>query len=316
MPNWLLLTATLPTHPSALRVRVWRALKATGAGTLREGVYLLPDGATTAKALWELEATIADAGAQAHMLVVQARDEAQEQSFRALFDRTEHYADLLESIKDARGSIKKSSEAQLHKTLRTLEQQLQAIQANDFFPGRESQKVADALAKLRREVELHLSPDEPARSQAVIEQRRASDYQCRKWATRRRPWIDRLATAWLILRFIDKAPSFVWLADPKKCPKDALGFDFDGATFTHAGDKVTFEVVAQAFGLDGDVALQRLGQLVHYIDVGGIPIDEAPGLEMVVRGLQAQHADHGKLLASSAAVFDSLYAALKVPNER
>ena len=316
MQSWLLLTATLPTHPSALRVRVWRALKATGAGTLREGVYLLPDGAATAKALWELEATIAEAGAQAHMLVVQARDEAQEQSFCALFDRTEHYAELLESIKDARGSIKKSSEAQLHKTLRALEQQLQSIQASDFFPGRDGQKAADALSRLRREVELHLSPDEPATSQTSIEQRRASDYQGRRWATRRRPWIDRLASAWLVLRFIDKTPSFIWLANPKKCPKDALGFDFDGATFTHVGDRVTFEVVAQSFGLDKDEALQRLGQLVHYIDVGGIPIDEASGLEMVVRGLQAQYADDDQLLASSVAVFDALYAALKVPNER
>jgi hypothetical protein len=316
MTSWLLLTATLPTNPSALRVRVWRALKATGAGSLREGVYLLPDSAPTAKALWELESTIVDAGAQAHMLVVEARDEAQERSFRALFDRTEQYAELLESIKDARGGIRKASEAQLHKTLRGLEQQLQAIQASDFFSGREGQKAGDALAKLRRDVELQLSPDEPAASHAAIEQRRASDYQGRKWATRRRPWIDRLATAWLVLRFIDKSPSFLWLADPKKCPKDALGFDFDGATFTHVGDKVSFEVVAQAFGLDGDPALQRLGQLVHYIDVGGIPVDEAPGLEMVVRGLQAQHADDDRLLAASVPVFDSLHAALKVPHER
>lgn len=316
MTSWLLLTATLPTHPSALRVRVWRALKATGAGSLREGVYLLPDSAPTAKALWELESTISDAGAQAHMLVVQARDEAQEQSFRALFDRSEQYTELLQSIKDARGGIKTASEAQLHKTLRGLEQQLQTIQASDFFPGREGQKAGDALAKLRRDVELHLSPDEPAASHAAIEQRRPSDYQGRKWATRRRPWIDRLATAWLVLRFIDKSPSFAWLADPKKCPRDALGFDFDGATFTHVGDKVSFEVVAQAFGLDGDPALQRLGQLVHYIDVGGIPVDEAPGLEMVVRGLQAQYADDDRLLAASVPVFDSFYAALKVPHER
>ena len=76
MNEWLVLTATLPTSPSALRVRVWRALKATGAGTLREGVYVLPTGAPTAPALWDIERTIADAGADAHMLVVNARDDA------------------------------------------------------------------------------------------------------------------------------------------------------------------------------------------------------------------------------------------------
>ena len=89
MTEWLILTATLPTHPSALRVRVWRALKATGAGTLREGVYVLPNGAATAHSLWDIERAIAEAGADAHMLVVTARDEAQEQAFRALFDRAD-----------------------------------------------------------------------------------------------------------------------------------------------------------------------------------------------------------------------------------
>ena len=92
MTDWLVLSATLPTHPSALRVRVWRALKATGAGTLREGVYVLPEHASSAMTLWELERTISEAGAEAHMLVLQARDEAQEQSFRALFDRSELFA--------------------------------------------------------------------------------------------------------------------------------------------------------------------------------------------------------------------------------
>lgn len=88
MPTWLILTATLPTTPSGLRVRVWRALKATGAGTLREGVCLLPEAVPTAPALWDLARTIMAAGADAHLLVVPARDEVQAQAFDALFDRS------------------------------------------------------------------------------------------------------------------------------------------------------------------------------------------------------------------------------------
>ena len=312
MSGWLILTATLPTNPSALRVRVWRALKATGAGTLREGVYVLPTSAPTAPALWDIERTIAEAGADAHMLIVQPRDDAQEQSFRALFDRSDQYAELLQSIKEARGSIGKASEVELHKGLRTFEQQLLALQASDFFPGKACDKAAGALATLRREVELRLSPGEPASADADIQRQSVQDYQRRIWATRKRPWVDRLATAWLVRRFVDKAPKFVWLADPKKCPKSALGFDFDGARFTHVADKVTFEVVAHTFGLDEDPALKRLGQLVHYIDVGGIPVDEAAGVEMTVRGLQAQHDDDDALLTASCAFFDTLYAALRL----
>ena len=265
--KWLVLTATLPTSPSGLRVRVWRSLKATGAGTLREGVYVLPEHAGTAETFWSLERSIVDAGADAHLLLLDARDTAQEQSFQALFDRSELYVELRQLIKQARGDIRKAGEAQLHKTLRELESQLQALQRADFFPGKDSRKTADAFAALRREVELHLSPDEPASTQAAIPSLSVTDYQGRTWATRKRPWVDRLATAWLIQRFVDRQPTFAWLADPKKCPQSALGFDFDGAAFTHVGEKVTFEVVAESFGLLDDAALVRFANLVHTIDV-------------------------------------------------
>lgn len=307
--KWLVLTATLPTSPSGLRVRVWRSLKATGAGTLREGVYVLPEHAATAETFWKLERSIADAGADAHLLALQARDAAQEQAFRALFDRSEACVELLQLIKTARGEIRKAGEAQLRKTLRELESRLHALQRTDFFPGRDSKKAADAFAALRRDVELHLSPDEPAATTAAIPSLSVADYQGRTWATRRRPWVDRLATAWLVQRFVDERPTFIWLADPKKCPKAALGFDFDGAAFTHVGDKVSFEVVAESFGLLDDPALVRFASLVHSIDVGGVPVDEAPGFEMLVRGLQASHADDGALLAAALPLLDACYAA-------
>jgi hypothetical protein len=319
MTTWFILTATLPTSPSGLRVKVWRSLRATGAGTLREGVYVLPEHAPSAGALSALERTIVEAGADAHLLVVQARDDAQEHAFRSLFDRAELYAEFLQATKKARAQIRSATEAALRKTLRSLETHLHGIRTNDFFPGKDSQRAADAMAALRREIELLLAPDEPLASAAAIARREVADFQGRTWATRKRPWVDRLATAWLIQRFVDKTPTFIWLADARKCPKSALGYDFDGATFTHvgelAGERVTFEVVAETFGLLVDPALQRLAALVHCIDIGGVPVDEAPGLEMLIRGLQAQHADDQALLAAAIAVFDASYAALKTPND-
>jgi hypothetical protein len=315
-PDWLVLTATLPTQPSGLRVRVWRALKATGAGTLREGVYVLPAQAATAPTLRSLERTIAEAGADAHLLVVRSRDAAQERAFRALFDRGDAYAELQQSIKALRGRLTRSSEAELHKALRALDAQLETVRAGDFFPGAAGRKAADALTALHRDVALHLSPDEPAATRAAIAPRAIADHQGRTWATRKRPWVDRLGTAWLIARFIDREPRFVWLADARKCPKSALGYDFDGATFTHVGDKVTFEVVAESFGLLGDAALRRLAGLVHAIDVGGAQPEEAAGLEMIVRGLQATHRDDDALLAAGLTLFDALHAAAKDAHER
>ena len=128
------------------------------------------------------------------------------------------------------------------------------------------------------------------------------------WVTRARPKVDRIACPWLIRRFIDPKAKFRWLKKPKDCPKTALGFDFDGAEFTHIGARVTFEVLAASFGLDNDRAITRLGALVHYLDVGGIAVPEAAGFAAIMAGARAQQTDDDKLLQSMSAVLDALYA--------
>lgn len=311
MNDWLVLTASLPTTPSGLRVRIWRSLKATGCATLRDGVYILPSKAASASDLWAIEKAIQQGGADAHMLVLKARDAAQEKTFLDLFDRSEPYADFAQTLKETRKALKSAEESDLRKSLRALDQQFQAIHATDFFPGKAAAAAAAGLETLRAEIEQKLSPGEPMAASGSIERRQRESFQGRTWATRKRPWVDRLATGWLIQRFVDSSPRFVWLADPGKRPKGALGFDFDGATFTHVGDKVTFEVVAHAFGLEADPGIRRLGELVHYIDVGGIPVDEAAGIETIVRGLQTQHDKDDALLVASLPLFDTLYAAMK-----
>jgi hypothetical protein len=113
-----------------------------------------------------------------------------------------------------------------------------------------------------------------------IRPRNRKDYRGRLWATRQRLWIDRVASAWMIRRFIDPQAKFLWLKRVKDCPKRAVGFDFDGAEFTHADSKVTFEVLVASFGLHEDPGLARLGALVHHLDVWGIPIAEGPGFRI------------------------------------
>ena len=313
MNDWLILTATLPTRPSGLRVRVWRALKATHAGTLREGVYLLPADASTAPLLLQLERTIAEAGATAHLLRVGAHDEAQHDAFRTLFDRSHAHAELQAAAREARTGVRKTAEADARRQLRQLEQRLQAIRESDFFPGPTAERSVAALATLRRDIERRFSPGEPTPAAETVEQLAIADFQNRRWATRKRPWVDRLATAWLIARFVDAAPRFLWLDSPRRCPKDALGYDFDGARFTHVDDRVSFEVLAHSFGLDADPAVARLGELVHAIDVGGIVADEAAGVEALVRGLQAIHADDDALLDAAMPFFDALHTAFGSP---
>jgi hypothetical protein len=111
------------------------------------------------------------------------------------------------------------------------------------------------------------------------------------------------------MQIIDRHARFVWLDSPAKCPEHALGFDFDGATFTHVGDKVTFEVLLASFNLDRDPGLARLAALVHALDVGGTVPAEAAGFEAILAGARARlNGDDNALLAETGAVLDSLYA--------
>jgi len=134
-------------------------------------------------------------------------------------------------------------------------------------------------------------------------------YHRRVWATRKAPWVDRLASAWLIKRHIDPAASFMWLESPADLPPEAVGFDFDGAPFTHVDSRVTFEVLLKSFDLEGDAALRRLGDLVHYLDVGGIPVADAAGVATILTGAKQQSRDDDQLLRHALALFDWLHAA-------
>lgn len=308
--SWLALIISLPTHNAAGRMRVWRAVKALGCGVLRDGVYLLPNRPGFRPAFQRQAEEVALGGGTAHVLVLDSENPEQQQTFEDLFDRSADYAKLIESIQRAAGELSSEEPARLQRQVSRLRKDFEALVILDYFPGMAREQAAAALEDLEHAVMDRLMPDEPHAAHRRIPRLLVEDYQGRLWATRRRPWIDRLASAWLIRRFIDRDARFLWLATPADCPADALGFDFDGAAFTHIGAKVTFEVLIVSFGLMKDPALQKLGALVHYLDVGGIPVPEAAGLQTLLRGMRRRVTDDDALVAEANRVFDSLYLAL------
>lgn len=297
---------SLPTENATIRMRVWRAVKASGAAVLRDGVYLLPERDNCRLSFNAIAADVQSGGGITSLMRVESLDGS---DFSGLFDRHEAYALLLIEIGKTVEVLVAGNNAQdALKQLRKLRKTFTGLVEIDFFPG-EAQKQADtALLELELKVNRVLAPDEPHATDAVVPALSVSDYQARHWATRRRPWVDRLASAWLIRRFIDPQARFVWLESIADCPKDALGFDFDGATFSHIGSRVTFEVLLASFALDHP-GLKRLGLLVHYLDVGGIQPPEAIGVETVLAGLRDTVGNDDQLLVSAGAVFDSLLAA-------
>ena len=309
--SWLLLVVSLPTPSATARMRIWRALKALGCMALRDGAYILPADADRDQTLQALADECIREGGNAWLLGVQPRSDDEAGAYRALFDRGEAYADLRKTWKDANRSLAALAAPELARLQRKLRREYDALRAIDFFPGEAGVEAEAAWADLVRRIDGVLSPGEPRETAGAIPRLDASKYQGRTWATRRRPWVDRVASAWLICRFIDREARFLWLAAPSDCPKDALGFDFDGAAFTHVGDRVTFETLLAAFGLEGEAALRRLAALVHQLDVGGDPVPEASGFEAVLAGARQRLSDDDALLAEMGGTLDSLYAHFK-----
>lgn len=310
--NWLLLILTLPTENATARMRAWRALKSSGAAVLRDWAYLLPDREACRTTLQGVADDVQAAGGTAFLLAVSAPDHT---DFIALFDRAEAYRDLLGEILQVDHSVTADNARESLKTVRRLRKTFATIQTIDYFPGEPQRQTESALAELELRVHRSMAPDEPHESAGDIPRRAAADYRGRTWATRRRPWVDRLASAWLIRRFIDTEAEILWVESPSDRPAHALGFDFDGATFSHVGGKVTFEVLAAGFGLD-DPGLRRLGGLVHFLDVGGVQPPEASGVEQVLAGLRAVIADDHQLLQAATGVFDGLYGAFSKEGAR
>lgn len=302
--HWIILITSLPTENATARMRAWRNLKASGAAVLRDGVYLMPEWEASRATLRAVASDILASDGTALVLRV---EEPEETAFADLFNRTADYAALLTDIGTIRQELTADSVAETLKKARKLRKALSALADIDFFPGEARRQAEAALQELELAASRVLSPDEPHPVDGAIPRLDIALYRDRIWATRRRPWMDRLASAWLIRRFIDRKATFLWFETPADCPADALGFDFDGAAFTHVGNRVTFEVLATSFGLDTDLAIARIGAIVHCLDVGGVPVVDAAGIGAVLAGARITAPDDDRLLTEASRLFDNLY---------
>jgi hypothetical protein len=310
MHRWLILIASIPGASKTPRMRIWRSLRACGAEALRDGVYLLPAADSSRRAFDVQVREITGAGGSAFVLPVAAVSGKEQKAFEVRFDRRAEYERLVHALERFGRAVNRSREADARRRLARLRRELAALQRIDFFGGSARVKAESALAHADAAINAAFSADEPRSVKMGIERRDKRRYRGRLWATRRHLWIDRVCSAWLIRRFIDPRARFLWLTDASRCPAEALGFDFDGATFTHVTGRVTFEVLAASFGLERNVGIARLGALVRYLDVGGgIPVAEAAGLETIMAGIRASRVRDDEILEAMSGALDGLYAA-------
>ena len=317
--RWLLLALQLPAHPSNARVKTWRRLQQLGALALKGSVYVLPNTPQAQEDFEWLRIEIESLKGQAHVFTASAAggidDEQLIEQFRAL--RGADYQVFLEDSRKARSQLTRMDADKRRRTVEALELRLQTIRAIDFFP-------ADAAGRAEREflaLARSLAPDSRARSRRADEATHArTEYQQRTWVTRVRPGVDRLSSAWLISRFIDRQPTFVFASDPGDRP-DAVAFDMFGGGFAHEGDQCTFEVLQRRFCI-ADPKVSMVAQIVHDLDLKEERFrrPEAPGVAALVDGLRLAATSDDELVAHGIVLFEAIYRGLRpgdpVPDRR
>lgn len=303
--NISLLISSLPTQNSTARMRVWRSLKASGAATIRDGVYLLPITHSE-----KFEAIAQDVISEQGSAYIFQAEAPLNLEIVSLFNRNEEYEAIRKQLVDLNQNQNESEKKELLKQVRKLRKSFDALVEIDYYPSEIQGQTLNELVSLEHSIARLGETNEPVFSQAKIKRLLKKDYQNRVWATRKHPWIDRLASAWLIKNFIDESPQLIWLESPSECPAHALGYDFDGAAFTHIDNFVTFEVLLHSFELETP-ALKKIAEIVHYLDVGGFEPPEAIGIEKVIQGLRSQISNDDQLFELANYIFDGLYADLK-----
>src|SRR5262245_16914965 len=217
------LVLSLPARNSTLRMRAWRALKEAGCGVLRDGLYVLPAGGAADGALRRIESEIRASGGFAMTLELKPKTDAQFSEVRALFDRSAEHGALVEKVEATRRSLERMGPRRAQTAIRRLELAFEKACRTDFFPGEAKAQAATALAGLKQRYREAYAGGEPRPSQRKLRQRNSGRYRGRVWTTRASLWVDRMASAWLIKRFIDREAKFAWFARPSERPKGAIG---------------------------------------------------------------------------------------------
>lgn len=312
-PRWLLLIHQIPPKPSYLRVKVGRRLQGLGAVAVKNSVYVLPRGDQAFEDFQWVRREIVGGGGDASVCEARFVEGLSDHAVEALFTtaRDSDYAALAQEARRLQVAVGRrkrpgAEKGQAAVALPRLRKRLGEVAAIDFFgaPGRET--VEGLLAA----VEAGLRPAADAKATPPVA---AEDVRGHTWVTRTGVQVDRIACAWLIRRFIDPEATFKFVQGQEYAPRSGeLRFDMFEADFTHEGDRCSFEVLLQRFGLR-DPALRQIGEIVHDIDLkdGKFARPEAIGMDGLILGIALRHKSDDARIEQGGGVFESLYEFFK-----
>jgi hypothetical protein len=310
--RWLLLIHQIPPKPDYLRVKIWRRLQRLGAVPVKNSVYVLPKSDQTQEDFqWVLREVI-ESGGDASLCEARFVDGLSDDEVMQLFRsaREKDYQEISRDLERIATSLSRKTKTnsegrkQLALELERIHKRMAEVTAIDFFnaSGRESaERVIFAL-------DARLQEGSPAGKAAKAKQQ-LQDFQGRTWVTRKGIHVDRMASAWLIRRFIDPNARFKFVSAKGYQPEPGeIRFDMYEAEFTHEGDRCTFEVLIERMGIS-DPGLGPIAEIVHDIDLKDAKFarEETPGIDRLIAGIAMANKDDEARLVRGTAVFDDLY---------
>lgn len=310
--RWLLLIHQIPPKPDYLRVKIWRRLQRLGAVPVKNSVYVLPKSDQTQEDFQWVLREVVESGGDASLCEARFVDGLTDDEVARLFRsaREDNYQEISRDLERIATSLSKKTKTdsetrkRLALDLERLRKRLAEIVAIDFFnaSGREGAE------RLIFSLDARLQESSPA-GKATKAKQQLQDFQDRTWVTRKGIHVDRMASAWLIRRFIDPNARFKFVpAKGYEREPGEIRFDMYEAEFTHEGDRCTFEVLIERVGLS-DPGLGPIAEIVHDIDLKDAKFarEETPGIDRIIAGIAMAHKDDEARLARGAAVFDDLY---------
>lgn len=299
---WLLLLFTLPANRNTERVAVWRRLKKIGAVQMKTSTYLLPDEPAQYEQFQWLAQQIRDYGGDSTLVRAQEIEGLTREKVIAMFNsaRNSDYAELKKALQQflARGT-KTDAEAKAAE-LERLTRQFREIREVDFFDSPRGHEVAMLLRRAEG--------PKRVRQAGLLDPKH---YQGKTWLTRPRPEIDRVGSAWVIAKFIDAKPKFVFAPRADAIP-GVIPFDMLDAEFSHHGNNCTFETLTKRFAIQ-DKAVAKIGEMIHDADLDDDRFQrvEAIGIDRVFKGWGKQGLADEEILRRGFDCFDALYLYLQ-----
>jgi hypothetical protein len=310
--RWLLLIHQLPSKPAYFRVKIWRRLQGIGAVGVKSAVYALPANAETREDFEWLLKEIIEGGGEAMVCEACLIDGLSDAQARALFDRArdEDYEAIAKEARALSAKLQAAppngQSAEMRAQVNRLRKRVLQVAAIDFFEASGRLSVEGFLADLERRI---TEDDNMTGKQPQTPSEMQAEFKGRTWVTRKGVYVDRIACAWLIRRFIDPDAVIRFVPGKGYVPKQGeLRFDMFEGEITHEGDRCSFEMLLARAGI-ADPALQAIAEIVHDIDLKDTKFgrEEATGIASLIAGIAAANSDDEQRLAQGASVFDNLY---------